>query len=115
MEIRAKAYFEAQTNSIKTITVTNIDDLMQSEFFMSALLEEVANKLSGAIIEQCLPEVLERISPDAIANMTIASAGAKINETLNKKMPDKILEITKTEKTHEVWQKGLLGGMRKIS
>lgn len=47
-------------------------------------------------------------------NMAIAEAGAAINETLHKKMPDKILEIEKRTTETQVYQRGLLGGMRRI-
>lgn len=42
-----------------------------------------------------------------------AEGGAAINETLHKKLPDKILEIEKTKT--EIYQKGIFGGLRKIN
>ena len=76
------------------------------------IIREVSKVIADYIIEKHFDEILQKISPEAIANMSIAEAGAKINETLNKKMPDKILEIEKTRT--EVYQRGLLGGFKRI-
>lgn len=72
----------------------------------------VAEQIAKDILEHHYTEIMENISPQAISNMAIAEAGAKINETLNKKLPDKITEIQKNHA--EVYQKGLFGGMKKI-
>lgn len=77
------------------------------------IMREVAKQIANKIVEESFGDIVAYIDPKAIANMAIASAGAKINETLNKKMPDKILEI-KTKGDTEVWQRGIFGGMKRI-
>jgi len=76
------------------------------------VVEKLADAIADDYIEKHFAEIMGKISPEAIANMAIAEAGAKINETLNKKMPDKIIEIEK--RTTEVYQRGLFGGLKRI-
>jgi len=84
------------------------------EKIINLTIEKVADRISNYIYQNYLPDILEKISPEALANMTIAEAGAKINETLQKKLPDKILEIEKINTKTEVYQKGLFGGLKRI-
>ena len=76
----------------------------------------VADKVSDYIIQNNMSEILANIDIKAISNMAIAESGVKINETLNKKLPDKILEIEKiSERTNtEIYQRGLFGCMQRI-
>lgn len=76
------------------------------------IIEEASKALADYIIQHHMNDILEKISPDAIANMAIAHAGAKINETLNKKLPDRVDTIRETK--HEVWKTGVLGGLKRI-
>ena len=95
-----------------TVQMDMHEHMLNSKYFYEAILKEVAKLISEEIIKQHLPEVLEKISPEAIANMTIAETGAKIRETLEKKIPDKILNV-ETKRT-EIYQKGLFGGLKKL-
>lgn len=79
-----------------------------------AIIREAGSKVADHIIAHHLPEILEKISPDAIANMAIAEAGAAVNRTIKEKLPDKIVEVVRREKPH-VYQNGLLGGLKRIS
>lgn len=65
-------------------------------------VRQVAEIIAKQVLEDKLTEILEKVTPQAIANMAIAEAGAALNETLHKKMPDKIIEIEKrsTELRH---------------
>ena len=88
-------------------------EFTDSRMFMETLINKIADTISEEIIKQRLPEIMEKISVEALANMTIAAAGAKINETLATKIPDKVLEICRTEK--QVYQRGIFGGLKRIS
>ena len=94
------------------VLVSREDTLMMGDAIFARAVELVAEQLAKDILENNYAEIMERISPQAIANMVIAEAGAVVNETLHKKLPDKILEIEK--RTTEVYQKGLLGGLKRI-
>ena len=78
----------------------------------SRTIELVAQQLANDILANNYNEIMSKISPESIANMAIAEAGASVNETLHKKLPDKILEIHKTDT--QVYQRGLLGGLKRV-
>lgn len=77
------------------------------------VMQEVSKLLSAEIVKTKGQEIIARIDPQAIANMTIAESAAAINETLHKKMPDKIMEIVKTER--ETIERGFFGGIKRIT
>lgn len=76
------------------------------------VVRQVASVVAEKVIQEKLTEILEKVTPEAVANMAIAEAGAAINETLHKKMPDKILEIEK--RNTEIYQRGIFGGFKRI-
>ena len=81
-----------------------------------AIFKEIVQQVSKIMVEIVLQEksteILEKITPEAIANMAIAEAGAAINETLHKKMPDKIIEIENRNK--EIWLQPFFGRAKRI-
>jgi hypothetical protein len=76
------------------------------------IVQKVAIQIATNIIANNYNEIMSKISPEAIANMAIAEAGAAVNETLKKKLPDKIMEIHKTYT--QVYQRGIFGGVERI-
>jgi hypothetical protein len=91
-----------------------IEEREFAEGLLPAIFDKIADKLADQIILELGPEIMKRLDPQAIANLTIAAAAAKVNETLNKKMPDKILETVRTETQTRIFQRGLFGGVREI-
>ena len=91
------------------------EDLLNNT--LPKILEQIHKQVAHEIAEECvskyLPQIMEKISPEAIANMSIAEAGAMINETLHKKLPDKVLTVEKTKE--KIFQKGIFGGMKRIA
>jgi hypothetical protein len=85
--------------------------LLGKEAIRRAVIE-IAEKLAAQYIAEHGAEILAAISPESVATNTMAAAGAAVNETLQKKWPDKVVEVTRTER--EVWQRGILGGMRRL-
>lgn len=76
------------------------------------VVKQVADVIAKKILEERMAEILEKITPSAIASMAIAEAAAAVNETLHKKMPDKIIEIEK--RSQEVWLQPFFGRARRI-
>lgn len=76
------------------------------------VLREIARMVAERYVAENFQAICEHLSPEAVANLSIAESAAKIRETLEKKIPDKILEITKTKT--EVYRRGILGGMSRI-
>ena len=91
--------------------VVNINDILNLHG-PEVIFHKIASLVAEKYVAEHYQDIAALISPEAIATLSAAEAAAKIRETLEKKIPDKILEITKTN--HEVWQRGLLGGMRRI-
>lgn len=106
--------YQDQKNNctIFSATISIEEQLDLGNMIKRRVIEKVADAIANEYIEKNFAEIMGKISPEAIANMAIAEAGAKINETLNKKMPDKIIEIEK--RTTEVYQRGLFGGLKRI-
>lgn len=96
--------YKVRVNHEETINMGNAIRL--------AVIEFVAQQMAKDILENNYIEIMEKISPETIANMAVAEAGAKINETLNKKLPDKIIQIEKN--TTQVYQRGLFGGIKRV-
>lgn len=86
------------------------------EFMTHQLMLETVSKIADGIAERFIKEnyaeIVKAIDPVALANLAIADAGAKINETLNKKMPDKIMEVTRT--VHKTVERGFFGGIKRV-
>lgn len=92
------------------------DDLTRafSTELFSAVLDALSQHIAADYIEKHGTDIAAKLSPEAVENMTVAAAGAKINETLNKKMPDKILEVERTRTETQVYQRGLFGGLKRL-
>lgn len=101
-----------------TITTIRIDDRSMQMFGAQALDEAVrlaAKSLADEIIEEIGPKVIERLSVDAIANMTMAEAAAAVNRTLKEKIPDKVIEVIReNDREPVILQRGFFGGVRRI-
>jgi hypothetical protein len=97
---------------VYNVYVAQEECIMLENSIKIKIVELVAKQISDDILVNNYNEIMSRISPEAIANMAIAEAGAAVNETLHKKLPDKIVEIH-TDDT-KVYQRGLLGGVKRI-
>lgn len=73
----------------------------------------VSEKIAADFVAEHGTEVLAKMSVEAIATLAVAAAGAAINETLHKKMPDKIIEIVK-QREPIVLQRGIFGGVKRV-
>ena len=47
------------------------------------VLQRAVKDLAAAVVKECLPEVMARLDPQAIANMTLAQAATEIKRTLD--------------------------------
>lgn len=74
---------------------------------------KIAHLIAERFVDENYQEIIKHVDMQAVANMTVAAAGAKIHETLQKKLPDKIMEIHKTNT--QVYQRGWLGGIKRIA
>lgn len=86
-----------------------VDDVM-ADYAPDALLRELARAFADRYLADHYQELVALIEPKAIATLAVAEAAAKIRETLEKKIPDKVLEVVRKE----TWQRGIFGGMTRI-
>ena len=72
-------------------------DLMARIGMADQVLREVCKIVAERYVAENFQAICEHLSPEAVANLSIAESAAKIRETLEKKIPDKILEVTRTK------------------
>ena len=110
--MKIQRQFNSNTQE-ENFLVTVPEETMMTKLPM-AIFEEVvklvAREIADRVIEEKGQKIFESISPEAIANLTVAEAGRSIKEMLDKKLPDKIVEITK----ERVYQRGIFGGLTRI-
>jgi hypothetical protein len=73
------------------IRVDDVIDRCAPDLFM----RELAYQFAKQYLADHYQEIVALIDQKAIATLSVAEAAAAVRETLEKKMPDKILEITK--------------------
>lgn len=96
----------------KVAIIATFDQALISSQMATVVAREIAQQIATRYVAENFDRIMATISPEAIANLSIAEAAAAIRVTLEKKIPDKILEITKTHT--EVYQRGILGGMKRV-
>lgn len=87
-----------------------IDDTMFISQMADVIMRDICHQIAERYVAENYQDIVKLISPDAIATLTAAEAAAKIRETLEKKIPDKVQEVVRTQ----VLQRGILGGLKRI-
>lgn len=95
------------------LSFDDLDEATMTTAIYQRAVELIATEIAKTFIAQHGAEILARISPDAIATLTMAEAGAAVNDTLKKKLPDKILEVVR-EGNPIVLRRGLFGGVTRV-
>ena len=76
----------------------------------SEILCRIVAAIAERYVAEHYQEIVALIDQQAIATLAVAEAGAKIRETLERKIPDKVLEVERTV----LARRGLFGGIRRI-
>lgn len=76
------------------------------------IMHAIAKAIAEKFVAENYQEIVAHIDQKAIATLSVADGAAAIRHTLEKKIPDKVLEVVKTER--EVYEKGLFGGLRRV-
>src|SRR5262245_39879229 len=95
--------------SDRTFIQVALENGMMMNAMQQEILARIAQIVAEAYVKEHYAEIVARLDPQAIANLVIAEGASQINETLHKKMPDKVMEVVKREV--EVYQRGTLGGL----
>jgi hypothetical protein len=96
------------------VTTLEVDELYLLQAFKVQVFEHAVRLIAERWAAEHYADIAAKLDPQAVANLAVAAAGAKINETLNKKMPDVVHEVVRTQTEREVWQRGVLGGLKRI-
>ena len=111
-----KVQTNKNTNTKETDYLVSVPEEIFAAKLPIAIFEEVtklvAHKIAEKVLREKGQEIFKQISQKAVATLAVAEAGRGIKEILDKKLPDKVETIVKKET--EVWQRGILGGIRRI-
>ena len=111
LEIEHQVVMSMAEDKMAVISKFDRMSLMNDQMVI-AVMREIACKVADRYVAENFQEIIKNISPEAIANLTVAECGARIRETLEKKIPDKVLEIERTRT--EVYQRGIFGGVKRV-
>jgi hypothetical protein len=98
-----------------TLVMTRIserDVVNHCDTILRVAIERVAEDIAKRYLADHAQEILSLMNQEAVANLAVADAAGAIREQLAKKLPDKIVEVVRTER--EVYQRGVFGGMTRI-
>ena len=110
---KTTSYFDPRNNAFSISTMFEMLEMPDiSGRIVEYAYKEVAKGIAEQFLAQHAQDILKHLDPQAVANLAIADAAGHIRETLEKKLPDKILEVVRTDT--QVYQKGLFGGLKRI-
>lgn len=109
METHVENY---STDTLITTRLSQHDIARFSDVILRRAFEMVARDIADRFLADKAQEILACLDPQAVANLAVADSAASVREALHKKLPDKIVDVVRTES--EVWQRGIFGGMRRI-
>lgn len=119
MQLRTEATMDMKVSKDPSRMMSNIsigfDELSLMRFhdrIYEMACHRIAEAVAAAYLAEHMQEVLAKIDAQALANLAVADAAGAIREQLAKKLPDKIMEVVRTEV--EVYQRGIFGGMKRI-
>lgn len=102
---------EIRTSIMADKTILNVEignSTLQSKQYFTAILEEIVRLCAQKYVESNYKEIVEKLSPEAVANLAIAHAGKDIADAVLAKPT--VIENTKTE----IYQKHLFGGISRV-
>lgn len=88
------------------ISLNSMIERQSSQYIM----REICSAIAERFVAEHYEEIAAKIDPQAIANISVAEAGVKIREALEKDIPGRIAEKV----TREVYQRGIFGGLKRV-
>lgn len=109
MKIEAKTVLSPADMGIgMAIRVTDID----VERMAYAIYVEIARAIAERFVADNYQSIAALLDQNAIANLSVAEAGAKLRESLEKSIPGRT--VIERHVDRQVWQRGLLGGVKRV-
>lgn len=109
MAVEVKTIPNPDMTKVSLMATFDQNQMLSSEM-VRFLFEEVAALVAQRYVEEHYAELVANLDQQAISNLAIADAGKKIAEEIRSQPRVVHDKETKTE----VYQRGLLGGMRRI-
>ena len=103
----------SRREDIVSVRVSDLDMEMIGKQVFERAVTKIADAVAEHFLGEHLQETLALLNPEAVANLAVADAAGSIREALHKKLPDKIVEVVRKET--EVYQRGVFGGLKRIS
>lgn len=101
-------------NNIECKTAISLEEILHSREYQyglyKAIIDQCANAFCEYILEKHFDDIISRISPEAIANMTIAKSGAAISASLTS-----ISDVIPIPQQKETKEYNFLGGLKKTT
>ena len=110
MEDMEMKVYRSTTDYSSTYAMKIPDTVLQSESFSLAVLKKIAETVAEKFVEEHYAEIAAKLDQNAIANLAIAEASKKIAEEIQRR-PNIVREV---EHHTAVYQRGLLGGLRRV-
>jgi hypothetical protein len=108
-----RTYNEPHTgDTVIQTRISQVDVAVHGDMILKLAVEKVADAIAERYLADHMQEIVSLIDQQAVANLAVADAAGAIREQLAKKLPDKIVEVVRTER--EVYQRGVFGGMKRI-
>lgn len=89
-------------------------DQMANSYFPEMFLREAAKAVADRYVAEHYQEIVALIDQKAIATLSVAEGAAAIRESLEKDIPHRVETIVRENTKREVYQRGLLGGLKRI-
>lgn len=104
-----KSVVDGSTRVLMTLGVEAMMTTFPTDVYREAV-KEAAHVIAELVIAEHQEKIIAKIDQQAIANLVIAEAGNSIKNMLDKKLPDRVDQIVEKQ----VYQRGFLGGVRRI-
>lgn len=90
-----------------------IEDIL-ADHAPGIFLRELATQFAERYLAEHYQELAAKVNQDAIATMTVAEIAAALKDSIEKTTAAQQPTRTIIEKETEIWQRGLLGGLKRI-
>lgn len=101
----------ATRSDVYRVEIADWASMVREEFFARTCLEYAAKMITEKWVADNYQDVAASINQKAVATMVMAEAGAKIRESLERNIPGRVERIVEKQ----VFQRGVLGGMKRLS
>ncbi len=89
--------FRRNPSKLESQISATIDERMLMHSIQDDIYRNISRLIAERYVKEHYQDIVKNIDQQAIATLSVAESSAKIRETLEKKLPDKILEIVKKE------------------